>query len=250
MVVAALPHEAAGLKRQIVRGEWSTAAGTAAGSPNQGAFHRNPQYRLTLSRPAEVRRVTSRKPQATSHKPQATRHTSQATPPLARGRGLGQGRGLGPGAIGIREEGWGQSQSQGSRVRGKGPGLGLVSSATRHRPAAPPNTTHHHNRPPPTPQVLLRLRCATRPKERPSLLLALFAQTQRLDANTARLSLARATSSGGVYCCPAGGALVPRATLEAGVYVAVPSTFDKWAGPFELMVCAPEGAVRVELLPG
>ena len=101
------------------------------------------------------------------------------------------------------------------------------------------------------PQVLLRLRCAhLRPRERPSLLLALFAHSERLDANTARLSHARATSCGGVYCCPAGGALVPRATLEAGVYVCVPSTFDKWDGAFELMVCAPEGALRVELLPG
>jgi len=30
----------------------------------------------------------------------------------------------------------------------------------------------------------------------------------------------------------------------------VPSTFDKWDGAFKLMVCAPEGALRVELLPG
>ena len=43
---------------------------------------------------------------------------------------------------------------------------------------------------------------------------------------------------------------MPRATLEAGVYVCVPSTFDKWDGAFKLMVCAPEGALRVELLPG
>ena len=41
-----------------------------------------------------------------------------------------------------------------------------------------------------------------------------------------------------------------RATLEAGVYVCVPSTFDKWDGAFELIVCAPEGAVRVEMVPG
>ena len=72
----------------------------------------------------------------------------------------------------------------------------------------------------------------------------------RLDANTARLSHARATSCGGVYSYPAGGALVPRATLEAGVYVCVPSTFDKWDGAFELIVCAPEGAVRIEMVPG
>ena len=52
--VTSLPHEAAGLKRQLVKGEWSSAAGTAAGSPNHGDFHRNPQYRLTLSRPAEA----------------------------------------------------------------------------------------------------------------------------------------------------------------------------------------------------
>ena len=52
--VAPLPHEAAGLRRQLLKGEWSRAAGTAAGSPNHGEFHRNPQYRLTLSRPAEV----------------------------------------------------------------------------------------------------------------------------------------------------------------------------------------------------
>lgn len=56
VAVASMPHEAAGLKRQLVRGEWSSAAGTAAGSPNQGEFHRNPQYRLTLSRPAEASR--------------------------------------------------------------------------------------------------------------------------------------------------------------------------------------------------
>jgi len=100
--------------------------------------------------------------------------------------------------------------------------------------------------------VLLRLRCAhhVRPRERPSLLLALFAHSGRLDANTARLSHARATSCGGVYSYPAGGALVPRATLEAGVYVCVPSTFDKWDGAFELIVCAPEGAVRIEKVPG
>ena len=52
--VTSLPHEAAGLKRLVVKGEWSSAAGTAAGSPNHAAFHRNPQYRLTLSRPAEA----------------------------------------------------------------------------------------------------------------------------------------------------------------------------------------------------
>ena len=52
--VAPLPHEAAGLRRQLLKGGWSRAAGTAAGSPNHGEFHRNPQYRLTLSRPAEV----------------------------------------------------------------------------------------------------------------------------------------------------------------------------------------------------
>ena len=52
--VASLPHEAAGLKRRLVKGEWSHAAGTAAGSPNLAEFHRNPQYRLTLARPAEA----------------------------------------------------------------------------------------------------------------------------------------------------------------------------------------------------
>ena len=150
--VAALAHEAAGLKRQIVRGEWSLGAGgTAAGSPNHGAFERNPQIRLTLSRPAEV---------------------------------------------------------------------------------------------------LLRLRCANRPRERPALLLALFPQGERLTADTARLARACAQSGGGVYGYPAGGALVPRATLEARSYVCVPSTFERWAGAFELVVCAPDGALRVELLTG
>ena len=48
MGVTALAHEAAGLKRQVVRGEWSAAAGTAAGSPNHGAFERNPQVLMPL----------------------------------------------------------------------------------------------------------------------------------------------------------------------------------------------------------
>jgi hypothetical protein len=30
--------------------------------------------------------------------------------------------------------------------------------------------------------------------------------------------------------------------------VCVPSTFDKWDGAFELMVCAPEGAVRIDMV--
>ena len=147
---APLAHEAASLKRQIVRGEWSAAQGSNAGSPNHGAFEKNPQIRLTLARPCEV---------------------------------------------------------------------------------------------------LLRLRCAPpRPKDRPSLLLALFHQGERLTADTARLGRAAATSGGGVYAYPAGGALLPRAQLAAGSYLVVPSTFDRWVGAFELVVCAPDGAVRVERL--
>lgn len=97
-------------------------------------------------------------------------------------------------------------------------------------------------------QVLLRLRCASRPKDRPSLLLALYAQQDRLTADTARLSRAHALSCGGVYSYPAGGAVIPRAQLEAGSHVLIASTFDQWAGGFELMVCAPEGVMRIELL--
>ena len=40
--------------RQVLLGEWSTSAGTAAGSPNHGAFHKNPQACLSVAQPAEV----------------------------------------------------------------------------------------------------------------------------------------------------------------------------------------------------
>ena len=49
-----LKPEGHGLQRDVYRGEWSTTAGTAVGSPNQGAFHRNPQVKLTISRRTEV----------------------------------------------------------------------------------------------------------------------------------------------------------------------------------------------------
>ena len=54
-VGAAMLHaEGHGLQRYVERGEWSVAAGTAAGSPNHGAFHRNLQLRMTLARKTDV----------------------------------------------------------------------------------------------------------------------------------------------------------------------------------------------------
>jgi len=49
-----LQHEAHGLQRQALRGEWSAGAGTAAGSQNNGCFHRNPQFRMVLSQRTDV----------------------------------------------------------------------------------------------------------------------------------------------------------------------------------------------------
>ena len=102
--------------------------------------------------------------------------------------------------------------------------------------------------------MLLRLRCAARPKERPSLLLALFPAGEggagRLTAETARLSRASHQSGGGVYAYPPGGACIARTVLDAKAYVIVPSTFDRWVGAFELVVCAPDGAAKLELLTG
>lgn len=49
-----LRPEGHGLHRLLVRGEWSAAAGSAAGSPNERAFHRNPHLRLVVSRRAEL----------------------------------------------------------------------------------------------------------------------------------------------------------------------------------------------------
>ena len=46
--------EGHGLARQVVNGEWSLSAGSAAGSPNHGQYHRNPHVRLSLQQPAEV----------------------------------------------------------------------------------------------------------------------------------------------------------------------------------------------------
>jgi len=54
-VSAGLLHpEGHQLHKLVEKGEWSAAAGTAAGSPNHGRFHRNPQYRLHLSRTSDV----------------------------------------------------------------------------------------------------------------------------------------------------------------------------------------------------
>ena len=78
--VAPLPHEAAGLRRQLLKGGWSRAAGTAAGSPNHGEFHRNPQYRLTLSRPAEV---SWELPRLRVERRGGLAHVSCAAPPVS-----------------------------------------------------------------------------------------------------------------------------------------------------------------------
>ena len=54
VALATLPHEGHGLHRQMVRGEWSAASGSAAGCVNHRNFHKNPQLKLTLTKPAEV----------------------------------------------------------------------------------------------------------------------------------------------------------------------------------------------------
>lgn len=141
------PAEARGLERRVIRGEWDAA--TAVGSPNHGAYWRNPQLRFTLARRAEL---------------------------LLRLR---------------------------------------VPCTDRH--AAPPVNV------------------------------ALFGGAERLHEGTGRsLSRAHAVSEGGVYAYPPGGACLPRMWLEPGSYVCVPSTFDPFVGPWELMVHATEGALRVE----
>ena len=50
----ATAHEGDRLERRILRGEWSAANGSAAGCANFGGFHRNPHYRLLLSKRTEV----------------------------------------------------------------------------------------------------------------------------------------------------------------------------------------------------
>lgn len=147
--LAALPHEAHGLQRQAVQGAWDRQS--AAGSPNHGAFWKNPQLQLVLSRPAEL---------------------------LLRLR-----------APGTREG----------------------------RSAAPP-----------------------------SLCVALFdGGEQRTEATGRGLSRARAVSEGGLYAYPAGGACLPRTPLPAGMYVVLLSTFDPYVGPWELVMYATEGTLRV-----
>ena len=147
--LAALPHEAHGLHRQAVQGAWDRQS--AAGSPNHGAFWKNPQLQLVLSRPAEL---------------------------LLRLR-----------APGTREG----------------------------RSAAPP-----------------------------SLCVALFdGGEQRTEATGRGLSRARAVSEGGLYAYPAGGACLPRTPLPAGMYVVLLSTFDPYVGPWELVMYATEGTLRV-----
>mmetsp|Transcript_34635 Transcript_34635/g.114109 ORF Transcript_34635/g.114109 Transcript_34635/m.114109 type:complete len:546 (-) Transcript_34635:104-1741(-) len=147
--LAALPHEAHGLQRQAVQGAWDRQS--AAGSPNHGAFWKNPQLQLVLSRPAEL---------------------------LLRLR-----------APGTREG----------------------------RSAAPP-----------------------------SLCVALFdGGEQRTEATGRGLSRARAVSEGGLYAYPAGGACLPRTPLPAGMYAVLLSTFDPYVGPWELVMYATEGTLRV-----
>jgi calpain-7 len=145
--LAPAPAEARGLERRIIRGEWGE--GTVVGSPNHGAYWRNPQLRFTLAKKAEL------------------------------------------------------------LIRLRVPGI------DRH--AAPPVNV------------------------------ALFAGGERLHEGTGRsLSRALAVSEGGVYAYPPGGACLPRAWFEPGSYVCVPSTFDPFVGPWELVVHATEGALRVE----
>ena len=191
--VAPLPHEAAGLRRQLLKGGWSRAAGTAAGSPNHGEFHRNPQYRLTLSRPAEV---SWELPRLRVGRRGGLAHVSCAAPPVT--APLLPAHLLPP------------------------PFSLLTSSSTLLlllRCAALHLAVHRH-----PPVRLLRCCCGSAAPTTCALGSAPrcsspFAHSGRLDANTARLSHARATSCGGVYSYPAGGALVPRAAPEAGVYV-------------------------------
>ena len=52
--VRAMAPEGSKLFRQALRGEWSAAGGTAVGCANHGAFHRNPQYRLTVAQRTEL----------------------------------------------------------------------------------------------------------------------------------------------------------------------------------------------------
>ena len=50
--IKAMPHEGHGLERRVLSGAWTQSS--AAGSPNHGQYHTNPQYRLVLSRRSEV----------------------------------------------------------------------------------------------------------------------------------------------------------------------------------------------------
>jgi len=144
-----LAPEGHGLQRRLVRGEWSTAKGTANGCANFGNFHRNPSYRLILSSRSEV---------------------------------------------------------------------------------------------------LLRLRLAAGAGggRRGSLSIDLYQRGEALNSEEGRRVKPFLSSGGGVYSYPPGGALIPRAPLEPGTYLAILSTFDPLATPYELIVYATEGAMRIE----
>lgn len=148
-----LAPEGHGLERSLVRGAWA-AGSTAAGCPNFGNFHNNPQYRLAVSRRTEF-------------------------------------------------------------------------------------------------LVRLRLSPAERAGggKRPALGLDLYQRDAPLGPDEARgRSQPLRSANGGVYSYPAGGMLLARAPLEAGVYVLVPSTFEPLAAAYELLWYAESGAVRVDQL--
>ena len=148
-----LAPEGHGLERSLIRGAWA-AGSTAAGCPNFGNFHNNPQYRLAVSRRTEF-------------------------------------------------------------------------------------------------LVRLRLSSAERAGggKRPALGLDLYQRDAPLGPDEARgRSQPLRSANGGVYSYPAGGMLLARAPLEAGVYVLVPSTFEPLAAAYELLWYAESGAVRVDQL--
>jgi len=103
-------------------------------------------------------------------------------------------------------------------------------------------------------EVTLRLRCPNRvANSRPSGLgLVIYRQANRLLADHHSVdnsSNKRASANDGTYAYPTGGVVIQRALLEVGTYVCVASTFDPWNGPFELIAHAPDGALRMGLLP-